>query len=67
MPKHQIKLHDVYKSKHSSMHVEIIGKKGSNYKARILTNKHDVYAGSHTFAPQTIFRAYILVDKKTFV
>lgn len=59
-----IKLHQVYKSVFSNLMIEVIGKKGSKFKTRILTEKYGVYAGSHTMTEITIRKQYILLDKK---
>ena len=60
----RIKLHQVYKSKQSGIHVEIIGHKGGKYKTRVLTAKTGVYNGSHLLASRTIQKMYELVDKQ---
>lgn len=64
MQKHPIKLREVYQSLPRGYMVEIIGKKGGKFSARVLTSKQGVYAGSHTLAPWTIYKGYKLVEKK---
>lgn len=60
-----IKLHQLYKSRRSSMVLEIVGfKKSGKYQARILTDKYGVYAGTHTLTRYTIAKGYMLLDIK---
>lgn len=56
-----IKKNQIYKAIGHDYHVIICGKKGSNWKAKILTDKPGVYRGSHTLNPNTIRYKYELI------
>lgn len=62
MTKIPIKKGQVWKDKKSSMQVEVIAKKGFHWQTRILTKKRNVYAGTHTMTPYTLWTNYDLLS-----
>jgi hypothetical protein len=58
-----IRRHQIYKAKRSDVVVEISGKNGGGWRARVLTDKPGVYNGSHTLADRTLKRCYVLVQE----
>lgn len=53
----------VYQSKRAAhVQVEIFGKSRDKWKARILTPKRGVYAGSHTFSDNSLRANFTLIE-----
>lgn len=63
--KEKIRINQVWQSQQNLMRIEIIGKKGDNWKTRILTDKHGIYAGTHTMNKYTLRARFKLVPKET--
>jgi hypothetical protein len=59
----KIKIGQVYRSRRSPQLVEIVRKKGGKWQARVLTDKHKVYNGTHTLAELTLEKDFILYDE----
>lgn len=60
----RVRVGQIYRQKRHKVAVEIFGRSGSDkWKARILTEKPGVYAGSHTLANFTIWKYYEQVEK----
>ena len=55
-----IKLNQIWKSKVHAMRVIICGRKGGKWKAKVMTDKHDVFNGSHTLSETTLWKRYEL-------
>lgn len=56
-----IKKGQIYKANRNSQQVEIFGKKGGKWLAKILTEKPGVYHGTHTLAERTIEKQFTLI------
>lgn len=63
MEKTPIKKNQVWKNKQSSFQVVISGKANASHKwkAKVLTEKPDVYAGSHTLSQWTLWKKFDLI------
>lgn len=57
-----IRINQVYKNRVSNMQILIAGKKGGKWKAKVLTEKPGVYAGTHSFAEFTLRHQFILIS-----
>lgn len=53
----------IWINKQNGMRLVVAGTKGGMLKAKILTEKPGVYAGSHTLSPQLLKRRYSLYEK----
>ena len=51
-----IQLNQVWENKLTGTQYMVIGKKKDKFRAVVLTEKPDVYAGSHTFSRNTIWQ-----------
>jgi hypothetical protein len=60
----KVRVGDIYRQKKHKMSVEIFGKAGEKWKARVLTEKPGVYNGSHKLATFTIWKYYEKVEKE---
>lgn len=62
MTKTPIKLNQVWKQKGSSLMVVIAGKAKDSHKwkTKVLTNKPDFYAGTHTLSQWTLWKKFEL-------
>lgn len=58
----KVKLNQIWRQKNHEMTVIISGKKGSMWKAKVLSDKPGVYKGSHTFNERTLFHKYELLE-----
>lgn len=56
-----IKKGQIYKAKKSNSQVEIGGKKGGKWLAKVLTDKPGVYNGSHRLAERTLNKQFTLI------
>lgn len=57
-----IKPHQVWKSKISDFQIYISRKKGEKWETKVLTDKPDVYNGTHTMSPITIWKKFELMQ-----
>lgn len=58
----KVRVGQVYRQKNHKMAVEIFGKAGEKWKARVLTPKRGVYNGSHKLANFTLYKHYNLIE-----
>lgn len=56
-----IKSHQVWKQKNSDFQIYINREKGGKWQVKVLTDKHDRYAGTHTMSPITIRKRFELI------
>lgn len=52
----------VYKSNRTDTTIQIVGKKGEKWKAVILTDRTNVFAGSHTFSLKSLYMTFTLLN-----
>lgn len=60
----KVRINQVWQSVQSGMRVEIIGKKGDKWQTRVLTDRHGVYAGTHTLTIHTLRSKYRPVTRE---
>lgn len=58
----KVRVGQIYRQKGHKIAVEIFGKAGEKWKARVLTEKYGVYNGSHKLANFTLWKYYELVE-----
>lgn len=63
MLKIPITRNQIWKNKRSDTQVLIYQRKGIKWRVKILTNKTDVYSGSHTLHPITLYKGYELIKE----
>lgn len=56
-----IKAHQIWKNKRNSTQIFINRKKGMRWQVKMLTDKTDVYAGTHTMSEITIWKKFDLL------
>lgn len=56
-----IKPHQIWKQKTSDFQIFINRRKGHKWQVKVLTDRHDVYAGTHTMNPITIWKKFELI------
>lgn len=56
-----IKRNQIWKNKVSGFQLMVSSKKGVKWKCKVLTDKHDVYNGTHTMSQFTIWKKFELV------
>lgn len=61
MDKIPIKRHQIWKQKGSDFQIYIHSEKNGKWKCKVLTDKHDVYAGTHTMSRITLWKKFELV------
>ena len=59
-----IKKGQIYEHLRHGQRVEVIGKKGSKIKTRVLTAKPGVFGHTHTFVPEALLRKYRMIKKQ---
>lgn len=62
MIKTPIRINQIYKSKKSSLRMIICGKHNGKWRTKVLTDKEDVFNGSHSVTDQTLRTRYILIE-----
>lgn len=62
MTRTPIKINQIWRNKISNMQVIVTGKKGSfHWKCKVLTDKPDVYNGSHTMSQWILWKRFELI------
>lgn len=56
-----IKRHQIWRQKGSDFQIYINRSKNNKWQVKVLTAKHDVYAGTHTMSSITIWKKFELV------
>lgn len=54
--------HQIWRSKRSNFQIYIYKKKGDKWLVKVLTEKPDVYNGTHTMNRVTILKRYNLIQ-----
>jgi len=57
-----IKKGQIYKGNRNNTQIEISGKKGGKWQAKVLTIRPGVYNGSHSFTERTIKKNFTLCE-----
>lgn len=56
-----IKVNQIWRNRVSNFQILVAGKKGVKWNCKVLTEKPDVYNGSHTMSQWTIWKKFELL------